>query len=190
MRSDVVPVGFKKEEMEMEARPMMETLLEEEEPSVFAITDDKLAEWAVRKIVEARNDTEKWRDHFAAQLAAIEKRNQQTETYLTYKLSEYFVTVPHKETKTQAKYSLPSADLICKQQPPEIIKDDNRLLTFFDENGMGDYVKTIRKPDWAAYKKACTIQPDGTIADKETGMIVDGVMAETRPDKFEVRIND
>ena len=38
----------------MEARPLMETLLEEdqeEQSAAFAITDDKLAEWAVRKIV-------------------------------------------------------------------------------------------------------------------------------------------
>ena len=177
----------------MEARPLMETLLEEdqeEQSAAFAITDDKLAEWAVRKIVEARNDTEKWRDHFAAQLSAIETRNQQTESYFIGKLAEYFATVPHKETKTQAKYSLPSADLVRKQQPPEIIRDDDRLLTCLDENGMFNYVKTVRKPEWAAYKKTCIIQPDGTVADKETGIIVDGVTAEPRPDKFEVKIKE
>ena len=34
-------------------------------------------------------------------------------------LGEYFKTVPHKKTKTQEAYQLPSGKLILKKQEPE-----------------------------------------------------------------------
>ena len=86
------------------------------EPERFEITDDGKAEWAIQKIREANSDTVKWQEHFAQQLAKIKAENDSTAAYMTGLLADYFATVPHKETKTQSTYKLPSATLIRKQQ--------------------------------------------------------------------------
>ena len=44
-----------------------------ENSEVFRLTDDQSAEWAVRKIREARRDTEQWEAHFAGQMERIRK---------------------------------------------------------------------------------------------------------------------
>ena len=44
------------------------------------------------------------------------------------------------------------------------------------------------KPKWAELKKRCAIGPDGVVVDTETGVVLEGVRAEERPDKFEVKL--
>ena len=100
-----------------------------ENSEVFRLTDDQSAEWAVRKIREARRDTEQWEAHFAGQMERIRKANEETEAYFTTLL-----------------------------------------------------------PKWAELKKRCTIGPDGVVVDTETGVVLEGVRAEERPDKFEVKL--
>ena len=89
-----------------------------ENSEVFRLTDDQSAEWAVRKIREARRDTEQWEAHFAGQMERIRKANEETEAYFTTLLAEWFAIQPKRETKTQAKYSLPGADLVRRKQQP------------------------------------------------------------------------
>ena len=161
----------------------------QEEYQGFQITDDAKAEWAVRKIKEAQADTAKWAEHFAAQLEKVKAANQSTIDYMTGKLAQYFATVPHKDSKTQSKYELPSATLIRKQQQPQYSCDDSELLAYLDGSGHADYVKTVRSPDWAAFKKITTVQ-DGALVDTETGEIVRGVTVVERPDVFDVKIKE
>lgn len=153
----------------------------------FQITDDSSAEWAVRKIKEAQGDTAKWQAHFAAQLASIKKANDATVDFMTSLLASYFATVPHKETATQAKYELPSATLLRKQQQPEFVRNDAELLAYLDASERGEYVKVVRSPDWAGFKKI-TVVRDGAVVDTETGEIVKGVTVTLRPDRFDVQI--
>lgn len=154
----------------------------------FHLTDDQGAEWAVRKIRGLRRDTEQWEAHFAGQMERIRKANEETEAYFTALLAEWFDGQPKRETKTQAKYSLPSADLVRRKQQPEYIKDDKALSAFLMESGMGEYVEQVPRPKWAELKKRCTIGPDGVVVDTETGIVLEGVRAEERPDKFEVKL--
>lgn len=167
----------------------MEQLQNEEERKPFVIDDDSKAEWAMRKIAELRMDTEKWQAHFDSQMDKIRKANEDSEAFFTACLMQYFEQVPKHETKTQAKYSLPGGDLVRKKQEPEYKRDDSKLLCFLQENDMGEYVKQKPTLDWASLKKACAVQPDGTVVDKETGLVLEGIFAQERPDKFEVKIN-
>ena len=160
-----------------------------EEYQGFQITDDHLAEWAIQKIKEARGDTAKWQAHFAAQLEKIKAANQSTIDFMTSALSQYFATVPHKETKTQAKYDLPSATLIRKQQQPQYDCDNDALLAFLDGSKRDDLVRVKREPAWDEIKKVFAVQ-GGTMVDPETGEVVAGVKVVARPDVFDVKIKE
>lgn len=159
----------------------------QEEYQGFQITDDAKAEWAVRKIKEAQADTSKWQAHFAGQLEAIKKANDATVDFMTGLLAHYFETVPHKDSKTMSKYELPGATLVRKQQQPEYTRDDAALLAYLDASDRGEYVKVVRSPDWAGFKKLTEVR-DGAVVDTETGEIVNGVTVSVRPDKFDVQI--
>ena len=42
--------------------------------------------------------------------------------------------VPHKVTKTQESYALPSGKLVLKEQKPEWVHDDTQLLPWVKAN--------------------------------------------------------
>ena len=155
----------------------------------FQITDDHAAEWAIQKIKEAQGDTAKWAEHFAAQLEKIKAANQSTIDFMTSALGSYFATVPHKETKTQAKYDLPSATLIRKQQQPQFDRDNDALLAFLDGSKRNDLVRVKREPAWDEIKKVFAVQGE-TMIDPETGEVVAGVKVVARPDVFDVKIKE
>jgi hypothetical protein len=161
----------------------------EQEYEGFQITDDHLAEWAIRKIKEAQNDTAKWKAHFESQLSAIKRANDNTVAFMTGALGGYFATVPHKKATTQEKYELPSATLIRKQQQPEYKLDNDALLQYADANNKPDFIRVKREPDWAAIKAASTVNGE-TLVDTETGEIIPGVTVAARPDKFDVKIKE
>ena len=166
-----------------------ETQAESEARQSFTITDDRLAEWAMRKIAEARSDTVKWTDHFAVQMDRIRKANEETEVFFSSALARYFETVPRKKTATQEKYMLPCGELIRKKQAPKFSQDDALLVPFLQENDLSEFVKLKASSDWVSLKKCCTVMEDGRVVEQSTGMVLPGVVAEMRPDKFEVKIN-
>lgn len=164
--------------------------VENETRKPFEITDDSLAEWAMRKIAEVRKDTCKWETHFCAQLDRIRKANEETEAFFTSALGRYFDTVPRRKTSTQEKYVLPCGELIRKKQAPKFTQDDALLVPFLQENDLSEFVKLKASSDWASLKKSCTVLEDGSVVEQSTGMVLPGVAAEIRPDKFEVKINE
>lgn len=155
----------------------------------FSITNDHTAEWAMHKIADLRAETARFQAHFDAQMGAIRKANEEREAFFTAHLARYFDSVPRRETETQSKYRLPCGELVRRKQAPEFSRDDSLLVPFLMENGMDGFVKVKPSTDWAALKKQCVLLEDGTVADSESGMVLPGVIAEQRPDKFEVKIN-
>lgn len=155
----------------------------------FVVDDDGKADWAMRKIAEARQNTAMWQEHYRAQMDAIRKADEETEAYFTALLLDYFRTQPKHETKTQAKYKLPSGELVLKRQQPEYQRDDAKLVECLMHGDLSRYVKLTPSVDWAALKAACTVTEDGALVDKDSGLVLDGVRAVPRPDKFEVKIN-
>ena len=173
---------------------MSETMMnpvEEQEDlySGFQITDDNMAEWAVQKIKDAQSDTAKWKAHFDTQLAAIQKNNDDTINAMMIFLARYFATVPHRETKTQAKYELPSATLIRKQQQPQYERNDAALLDYLDGNRRSDLIRIKREPAWDEIKKTATVQGEALV-DADTGEIIPGVRVIARPETFDVKIKE
>lgn len=167
----------------------------EDKPS-FRIDDDRKAEWALRIIAAERaeakrlNDTRRAMiDDYLAAIKAEDERCDKRCRYLEGLLEEYFQTVPHKETKTQSSYSLPSGKLILKRKEPEITVDPVKFTAWLEANGHGDYVETIKAPKWGEFKKATNLIWDDTGAciDRDTGELVEGLSSIARQDSFMVK---
>ena len=155
----------------------------------FTVDNDQKAEWAARKIREARQDTQKWTEYYERQLSAIRRANEDTEAYFAALLADYFETVPHKATKTQESYSLPSCKLVLKAQQPEFNRDEAVLCDYLDKKGRDDLVKITRRADWAALKKTLKVMEDGTCVDAD-GEVVEGVQAFSRQPEFKIEMRE
>lgn len=155
----------------------------------FIVDNDQKAEWAAKKIREARQDTQKWTEYYERQLSAIRRANEDTEAYFAVLLADYFETVPHKATKTQESYSLPSCKLVLKAQQPEFNRDEAVLCDYLDKKGRDDLVKITRRADWAALKKMLKVMEDGTCVDAD-GEVVEGVQAFSRQPEFKIEMKE
>lgn len=155
----------------------------------FTVDNDQKAEWAARKIREARKDTKAWTEYYERQLSAIRRANEDTEAYFAALLADYFETVPHKATKTQESYSLPSCKLVLKAQQPEFNRDEAVLCDYLDKKGRDDLVRITRRADWAALKKTLKVMEDGTCVDAD-GEVVEGVQAFSRQPEFKIEMKE
>lgn len=155
----------------------------------FIVDNDQKAEWAARKIREARQDTQKWTEYYERQLSAIRRANEETEAYFAALLADYFETVPHKATKTQESYSLPTCKLVLKAQQPEFNRDETVLCDYLDKKGRDDLVRITRRADWAALKKTLKVMEDGTCVDAD-GEVVEGVQAFNRLPEFRIEMKE
>lgn len=161
-------------------------IFEEQEAPGFVVTDDQKAEWCIRKIQEAQKDKDFWKRHYAAQYAAIEETADATISYMEGLLKDYFRSVPHKVTKTQENYALPSGKLVCKHQEPEFERQDDKLLDWLKKSGKQEFVKVTESVDWAGLKK--TVSVVGTQMATEDGEVIPGITVIPREDVFKVEV--
>lgn len=156
----------------------------------FHVTDDKAAEWCMKKIREAEADRAMWKAHYEAQMEKVNKAADESISYFTAKLEEYFANVPHKATKTQESYTLPGGKLIRKKQQPKFDTDDEALVPWLEENFMSQLVKVKKSADWAELKKVVSVTPDGEHVATDEGEIIPGVTVTQRPDVFKVEMEE
>lgn len=159
----------------------------------FAIDNDGKADWAIRKIAEEQAELDRLEAVAQQQKAEIDqrieaerKRIEQRTSYLRAELERYFDTVPHRKTKTKESYRLLSGSLTRKKGGVEYTRDDKKLAAWMQHNGYADLVKTEPKPAWGMFKKLLTPTESGAVTLAETGEVVDGVIAEQKPDTFSV----
>jgi phage host-nuclease inhibitor protein Gam len=152
----------------------------------FAIDTDLKAEWALKKIREARADRDRMLDWYKQKEKEITEQTDRDTAYFEGLLAEYFSTLPHKVTKTQESYSLPGGKLVLKKQNPEYKRDDAAVIAWLKENGGGRYVKVSESLDWASLK-ADTAAIDGVIVDGD-GQIIPGIEVVERGAKFTVEV--
>ena len=169
------------------------TVQPEERPP-FRITDDRCADWAVRKIAEEQAEYNRLKALADEQIASItekveaaKRRMENGTAYLTSCLADFFRTVPHKATKTTEKYRLLSGTLTLKKGGVKTKQDDEKLVAWLRANGYGDLVKVEESAKWGELKKLLTFTGE-IAAITETGEIVDGVTAYMAPDTFSVDV--
>lgn len=154
----------------------------------FHVTDDKAAEWCMKKIREAEADRAMWKAHYEAQMQKVNESADSAVAYFTAKLEEYFASVPHKATKTQESYTLPGGKLILKKQQPKFEVDDDTLVPWLKSNFMAHLVKVKESADWATLKKVVNVSGSGVTTDE--GEVIPGVTVTQRPDVFKVEMED
>ena len=169
------------------------SIVEEDVQEGFSINDDKTAEWALKVITEEKaeaqryiNVCETWIAEYRLKAQKAQERFETKTSYLKQQLQEYFATVPHKATKTQETYKLPSGTLKLKFGKPEFIRDEKVLAKFLKDNGFKDYYEEVIKPKWAELKEVVTVSGDKVIT--ADGEIVEGVTVQEKPASFEVEI--
>jgi len=160
----------------------------------FSIKDDKLAEWALKKIAENNQEKERLISIAKAEIeelqAKIEELNTQYDNkneFLKYHLLNYFNTVPHKSTKTQESYKLLSGSLVMKKPTIKIKKpDDNLLLDILSlVDHEGKYIELVKKPKWAEFKKTLAINGNQVV--DENGEILVNIETEDVPASFDIK---
>lgn len=139
--------------------------------SYFVCDDDQKAEWCLQQIEKAEAEREKWKAFYAERMERVNAQCDEKVGIMKSYLALYFATVPHKKTKTEESYRLPSGKLAMKTQAPKFEYNAADLLEYLKKNGGEQYVKVTESPDWAAYKKTLSIVGEGVVADAD-GQIV------------------
>lgn len=159
----------------------------------WVIDCDEKAEWALKKIREAAQEHDRLLKLAAHELeninARIEEINKDYEddtAWLKHQLSQYFETVPHKTTKTTEKYVLLTGALVRKKGGIEYKRDDEKMLSWLNNNHLDQFIKTKMDVDWKELKTRTSISEDGAVVFDDTGEIIDGVIASEKPDTFDI----
>ena len=163
------------------------------DPEEFRIDSDAKAEWAVRKLRDMRAERDRMvdtmravMDEYARRIAEEQEKYDRRSVRMRNMLEDYFENVPHKVTKTQESYQLPSGKLVLKAMEPEYRRDEDALIGWLKTGHMDEYLDVKTAVRWGDLKKGTTVLPDGKVVWTETGEVIDGVNAVSRPAEFRV----
>lgn len=111
------------------------------------------------------------KDSFQNKFEALSSKKD----YLITEIKILFDQVPHAETKTQAKVTLLSGDVVVKKATVKLDYDKKVLLENAEATGLTEYIKTkeVQDFDWASFKDKLGILDDGTIINNETGEVME-----------------
>ena len=158
----------------------------------FRVTDDFSAEWSLKKIKAEQAEHDRYVkicqdaiQTYQEKIKEAQGRLDSGTVYLKGLLLDYFQLVPHKSTKTQETYLLPSGKLKLKFPGPEFKRDNDFLVAWLKGHEMNGYVKVVETPQWDELKKIIQQQDNFVCID---GEIVDGVTLVERPPTFEVNV--
>lgn len=156
----------------------------------FTVKDDMVAEWCIKKIAAERAEVARMRmvvdsaiSLYKFKLAEFEGKH--STQFLEGVLANYFESVPHKKTKTQETYALPSGVLKMKKGGIEYNRDEEALTAWVKENAP-EFLKVKETTDWAGLKAKVTVNGHSVIDD--SGEVIPGIVAIQKPDTFTVEI--
>jgi hypothetical protein len=171
-------------QIEMNAIAMKET-------EGFIIDTDQKAEWALKKVLEAKAEKERLTslvnselDSLKVKQAEIDRHYENETSYLLAMLNEYMKTVKCKTTKTQATYELLSGKLVFKFAKAEL-KESPELLDWCKQNAP-EYVRTKEEVMWGELKKNLEATTEGVIM-ANTGEFVEGIEIQEKPAVFDIK---
>lgn len=164
------------------------------EPEGFVIDNDQKAEWALRKISEHRADAQRMADVCNAEIKryaqikneAYDKGEKECSFFENH-LRAYFDSVPHKATKTQESYKLPSGVLKIKARDPEYVHDDAAVIKWAQAQGLTDLLKIEPALKWGDMKDRLSVVGDAVMY-TATAEIVPGVRVIERAPVFKVEV--
>lgn len=178
----------------MSATPETALPQTDEQREAWRVTDLSSAAWAVEKVAaldanmaevdecaEANIERwQNWRDE--------EKRKRLAEReFFVSKLAEYHRAIVAQD-KRRITIKLPHGELRIRQQQPEFVRDDKRLLAWAEQN-RPEVVERKPAVKWADLKAKLAVSGNRAV-DTETGEEVAGIVVIAKPDKFEVKTKE
>lgn len=160
----------------------------------FRITNDSQANWALRKIADARKKLARDQETAKAEIERIqqwlkmsESEAARTEERMTALLHEYYAPQFQTDPKTKT-YKLPSGKVQWWAQQPQFNRDDATLLEFLKSREMTAFIETKETPKWGELKKQIQVVGEHVVIKdgKMEGEIIDGVEVVHRPPTFRV----
>ena len=175
-----------------------------EEQITFVVDSDKKAEWCLNKIRAAEVEKKNWKAFYDERYKQICREMDATIERMKFYLESYFRTVPHKRTKTQESYQLPSGKLVMKKVAYDFDTTDPAFLEWLKKNKMTEYIKVEESTRWGEFKKFLLKDEDGNferMPDPDTkegdpvwrpvtqdGEIVPGVVVSVKQNEFRVEV--
>ena len=159
----------------------------------FIVDDDQKANWALRKISELQKEVERNTKLAEQEIDKIKQwettQNKQIGDSILYfegLLNEY--AIKQREIDPEFKsMSLPNGRFGFRKQQPKWEYNDEKVLSYLEQAGMNDLIRTTRVPNKAEIRKIFEVVDDKVI-NKETGEVVEGIEIEQREEKFNWRI--
>jgi len=156
----------------------------------FRITNLDQANWAVRKIARIETARQECRALVEQEMAKLntwlkseEEDYDQERSFFEHLLREYMDEQRQQDSKLKT-IKLPNGKIGLRKQQPEFQRDNDKLLAWLKKNRQ-DLVKVKEEPDWAGLKAVAAVLGN-TMADPETGEVIEGVTVVHRPDKLHV----
>lgn len=138
----------------------LEDICSEEQKENFSITNDKLADWALKIIQKERQEVERLCKTIDEEIEMLKLKKQKIADsldnkigFLQGKLFEYFQTVESKELKSCYKYKLPSGELVYNKEVVKYERDDEKIIQWLTDHNYMDYIKVKPAVDWQELKK-------------------------------------
>lgn len=166
--------------------------MEYEVSEQFEITDDSTAEWALKKVLDAKAERERLlslvedaRKEIDLKQEKIENRYESDTAFLLSKLNAYLDNVKCKKTKTQESYQLLSGKLVRKFSKQKLVPDKAALLEWCKHNAP-ECVKHTEEVMWSEAKDKFSVFGESVLC-KETGECVTCVSVTETPSTFDVK---
>lgn len=165
---------------------LREIELPEEPKAGWNCENDQDAEWCLLQIRRAQAEKERWKAHYAEALKSVTAACDDTIARMEHFLMGYFKTVPHKHTKTEENYPLPSGKLMIKTQNLDFEYDESEVIKWLKENKKDSFIKTKESLDWAGLKDSLSVCGEA-VAD-EDAVIIPCIKAVEREPVFKVQL--
>lgn len=164
---------------------------QEEKPG-FKVDDKEKANWALRKIKQLKGKQEEVDNLAEKEINKIkmwqDKENNKLDNEIEFfegMLEEYARDLKNDDADFKT-LKLPSGDLKFRKQRPKYIYDNEKLISYAEEN-FTDLVEVKKRVSKRELKKSIDIV-NGKAINVETGEIVEGIEVKERGERFSIKI--
>lgn len=173
----------------------LEEVIETEEER-WKIKSDAEAEWWIEQKEEELVEVRRYKMALENKITILKEKLEAAEIeekniiqVRDFYLQEYFESIDEKQlkkTKTQAKYRLPSGELVKKFPGPEFKRDDEKLTKWLEDNKMDEFIEVKKQAKWGELKKVTQVVNGQVVT--EDGEIIEGVEVIERAPEFKVEV--
>ena len=149
--------------------------------------DEMEADACLQKIMKWENFRAFWQKHYEEKLKELNAKCDNNIAFQKRKLRYYYMSVPHRKTKTMEAYDLPHGKLSMPYAKQKLVPNKEAIIARLKDIGENQFIKTKEELDWSGYKDRLFISDSGDVLDKETGEIVTDVSIETVEGEFTVK---